>query len=398
MKSKTWTFAMALAGLLVLASTADANDTQINVEESGFQSFAAVAHQSTGEAFIVWGSAGNIVGRRFAADGNPIDATDLLIGEGGQRPRIDMNDSGQAVIAWQTSDNSSSEVFARIVPFDGSPPSEPFMVNIITNGGQEDAHVAVRANGSFFIVYQAAVLDGSNSGIALRHYDANGTPLTGEVVVNTNLTQGSQSFPAMDMNSTENLVVSWIDIESDDTFVRFFGSDGTPISDPIETVGGFDQDIAFSDNGQVLIVWGFFDVFAALVDPDGTLVSGPFMVEEELQRATKPTVAALASGDYQAAWTQFPIGETNKDIYTRRILADGTAPEPAFRANRITGGVQAESNINASPNNDYTIVFQGPDSDGTGIYATCLQPDGCAEVFSDGFESGDVTRWTGSMP
>lgn len=61
-------------------------------------------------------------------------------------------------------------------------------------------------------------------------------------------------------------------------------------------------------------------------------------------------------------------------------------------------GNQDRAHIAASPNNDYTIVFFGPDSDFTRIYATCMQPDGCVDVFADGFESGDVSSWSGSMP
>lgn len=398
MQPRSWTFGALLVGLFALAPTAHANDVRINVDESGRQDEAAIVHQSTGEAFVVWGSNGNIVGRRFAADGTALDATDLLIGEGGQRPQIDMNDDGQAVIVWPTSDHSSSEVFARVVPFDGSPPSDVFMVNIVQNGAQLDPHVGVRPDGVFFVVYQSTTLDGSSSGIALRQFDASGMPLTGEVVVNINNTEGSQSFPALDMDSAGNFVVSWIDIETNGRHLRYFGSDGTPATAPIDSTGGFDQDIAYSNQSQVLMSYGFGDLSAAIYDSQGILQAGPFQINDDDQIATKSTVTALASGDFQVAWTQEPIGSNNKDIYTRTVLADGTLPDPPERANRTTGGVQAQAHIAASPNNGYTIVFQGPDSDNTGIFATCMQPDGCVEVFSDGFESGDVANWSGSMP
>lgn len=392
-----WFRGVLSAGAFLLATAAYANDMRINVEESGRQDEAAIAHQSTGEAFIVWeGATGGILGRRFAADGTAIDNNDLVIADTGTLPHVDMNDSGQAVVAWQTVFDDP-DVMARIVPFDGSPASDPFQVNLVTTRDQQRVSVTVSPGGNFHVVYESSTIDGNGSGIVLRSYSADGAAQTGEVIVNSIGTEDNQNRPVMARNSSGDFVVAWRDFADSRHYIRYFDANGMPTTDPAQVAGDFDHDIAYSDQGQVLVAYGFFGISAALYDNEGNFVDS-FRVDEQGAGTTKATVTALASGNFQVAWSQEPSGSSDKDIYTRTVLADGTMPDPPERANRITGGTQAQAHIAAGPNNGYTIVFQGPDMDNLGIFATCMQPDGCIEVFSDGFESGDVASWSGSMP
>src|SRR5690606_20358004 len=89
----------------------------------------------------------------------------------------------------------------------GTESGDEFRISTTTAFGQEDADVAMDANGNFVVVWvDTGDLDGNNNGVFMQLYDASGAPVSVETQVNTT-TLGDQGFPSVDMDADGDFVV-----------------------------------------------------------------------------------------------------------------------------------------------------------------------------------------------
>ena len=86
-------------------------------------------------------------------------------------------------------------------------------MNTYTTANQENAQVSADASGGFVVVWQSGYYgetgaDGSHEGISARRYDAAGTPVGAEFVVNT-FTPDAQVDPAISVAPSGDFVIAW---------------------------------------------------------------------------------------------------------------------------------------------------------------------------------------------
>lgn len=387
----------ALLATLALPSWGQPRPTfQVNTQTQGIQNAPAVATQSTGEVFVVWEFGG---ARRFAADGTPLDLTEFALGQGTtvEEPDIAMNDQGSAVVVWQ-----DDEIFGQRFTFDDSvPPSNEFIVNTSLGGVQRHASVDMDASGAFIVVYQSQSVDTSPQAIAMQRFNASGMPDGGETVVSTVDDSQLDSVPQVAIDqSSGRFAVAWESADGFvDVYVRLFAANGIPSTDPIFLDDGSEPDLAFSSTGTLLVTYRSGGVLQGdIFDSTGQQVGIqlPLVTGEASGRDAR--VTALDSGEFQLTWSRSnPSNPNEEDIFSRRIAADGTPSGDAFRVHQTTEGTQKLPDIDAI-GNDIVIVFNDPDDDQAGISATCFEPDGCVNVFMDGFESGDTASWSDALP
>lgn len=250
----------------------------VNTYTTGSQADPAVAMTPTGEFVIAWPGAGStdpsgIFARRFDATGAPAgDEFPVNTYTTGfqQRASVDLAADGSFVVVWTSPDEDGDGVFARRFNVNGTPAGGQFQVNTYTTSDQSQGHVSIGADGTFVVVWRDGPpfsgdgRDGSSTGVFGRRYDATGTPLGGEFMVNT-YTTSYQGFPSVAHDASSSFLVAWLSDSQD-------GSLGGP--------------------------------FAQHFDPSGVKVGGEFQVNTQTSgNQYQPWVAASPDGNFVVTWS-----------------------------------------------------------------------------------------------
>jgi hypothetical protein len=158
----------------------------------------------------------DIYARIYGSDGTAV-TTELLVNtitSNGQRdPKVAVSPGGAFVVTWWSDD--TDDTFAQRFDASGSKLGGQFMVNTYTTYAQIRPSVAVDGSGNFVIAWTSSAgfgfgQDGSLAAVIARRYAANGTPLTDEFRVNT-VTNSYQGHPSVASDSAGNFLVAWTD-------------------------------------------------------------------------------------------------------------------------------------------------------------------------------------------
>ena len=125
-------------------------------------------------------------------------------------------------------------------------------------------------------------------------------------------------------------------------------------------------------------------------DASGTPVGGEMQVNSYTgNNQERPRVAADDYGSFVVTWYSF-AGDTDPDgsVEGQRYLANGTPMGEQFLVNSYTPGGQRSPAIAAGA--QIVMVWDGPDVNGRRFSA--------AAIFPDGFESGDTSAWSATVP
>ncbi len=215
------------------------SEFQVNAYTTEYRARPSVATGPGGQFIVVWHSDGStgddasgssIQLRRFASDGSPM-GVEVQVNThttGAQRrAEVAADAAGDFVIVWQSrgspgGDTLFDSIQARRYASGGAPLGDQFQVNVYTPGQQERPDVAADPDGNFIVVWHSDGSngsDGSFSSIHARAFIAGGSPLTGDLQVNT-FTTGSQEFPSVALRPDGDFVIAW----------SSYGSGGTDTS------------------------------------------------------------------------------------------------------------------------------------------------------------------------
>jgi hypothetical protein len=110
-----------------------------------------------------------------------------------------------------------------------------------------------------------------------------------------------------------------------------------------------------------------------------------------------PEVAIDARGHFVVAWQSDTSPGTDTDaasIQARRYSAGGTPDSAQFQVNTYTTTAQEIPAIASDPAGDFVVAWSGYGSAGTDTDSASLHGQRFDGLFSDGFESGNSSRWT----
>ena len=200
----------------------------VNTYTTGDQFAVDVAVAASGEFVAVWedynpgrdGSGSAVFGQRFDASGVAQGAefrvnTYTTLRQG--LPSVSISPAGGFVVAWtsQAGDGGGSAVFARRFDATGSALGNDFLVNTYTTGNQgstifSGGQVAHDARGNFVVTWpSSAGQDGSLDAAIAQRYTASGARRGAEFLVNT-YTTGAQTPPSVASDALGNFVVAWV--------------------------------------------------------------------------------------------------------------------------------------------------------------------------------------------
>jgi Ca2+-binding RTX toxin-like protein len=208
-------------------------------------------------------------GPEFVASSDPV-ASPLPAGftQGGQiAPTVTTFADGSFVVTWVSQlngqDGSSSAIVAQRFNADGTKLGAEFLVNTATLNSQYEPGIASLANGNFIISWTTfdTAQDGSGNAVKAQLFDHNGNPLGTEFLVNS-LVGDSQGSPEITALASGGFVISWTGGPSMDTDIRaqIFDASATKVGaefrvNPVTTGGQSASDIVGLSTGGFVVVW-----------------------------------------------------------------------------------------------------------------------------------------------
>lgn len=433
----------------------ETEEFQINVDETGPQSHPTAAFHRSGNFVTVWESTlRGVVARFFHRNRTPVGGdTELVTNDAigplpfkgpltvHKQPVVTTGQGQRFFLFWYEEEQDVSidiffesrfatdrTVYGRVFDLDGRPLGEPFRVGEVDGGLETQPQVTSDGNGDVTVVWRR-VLDGE-IGLFGRRFSGDGQPLTPEFPINDGLVGGEDgNRPAVASLGNGTSLVVWeacCDDGGEDgelgIFGRFFGADGTPLSDAFQingtTAGNQRVPVVVGDQGRFVVAWqspngefeGSLPIFRVYgrrvnfveppaVGPRDYLSGEERIVSSGLGRAhSSPALSVGIEGDVILTWMaweeNFRVG-----VFGTRLTLNGNQIEPkteAFRISQNTIGGQFRLGLTATPLGRFLSVWEGFNDEGKlGIAARLVLP---ASEVCDGGSEGLSSRSAGSVP
>jgi hypothetical protein len=261
------------ARLLDPNGTPIAEDRCLTAGLAGRQIYPGVAACLDGTFIVVWehqpaeGSDDptTVRGQRCGADGIPL-GSDFGIDDtayDSSYPDIATDGAGHCIVTW-IQNRSNKTVRARRFDPNGLPIAEPFDVSVANIASLTRPSVAMSATGDFVIAWDGDPQRASRDDIHARCFDPNGTPRSEPFVVNT-LTDGAQQWPQVATNGTNAFVIVWqhkhdnADLATD-IYARSFDAQAAPLGPEVKLnsyVAGKQRypEVTMTADGAFLAMW-----------------------------------------------------------------------------------------------------------------------------------------------
>jgi len=301
--------------------------------------------------------------------------------------------NGGFVVVWIDgsmigSDTSGFGIKAQRFDADGNKLGAEFLVNTTTSANQTGPVVATLPSGRFVVTWiDASATGGDTSGTAVRGqiFEANGTPVGAEFLINTEIANNQGPATVTEL-SGGGFVVSWSDGsgvggDASGTGIKaqLFDSAGAKVGGEIlvNTVvvgsqgsssliglagGGF----AVAWQGAAVISGGLLtgSIRLQLFDSGGAKVGTEQVVSTEDEgNFNSPNITALASG-FIVTWTKqdSPLGvgiPITFDVRGQLFDSSGAKVGAEFVVNTTTAETQSAPDVDAVPGGGFLVTWQG---------------------------------------
>ena len=318
---------------------------RVNSFTTGGQDRPAVAMTRSGAFVIVWGGIGDVWGQRYDAAGAPqgaefrVNSYEPAV----QRfPAVAMDDSGNFAVAWASNpqDGSGYGVVARTFDAAGAPRSADVVVNTYVTGTQWFPKIASNGTGAFVVAWWSAGQDGDGYGIFARRFAGATVPIGGEFAVNT-YTTGVQQDANVAIGADGRFMIGWTGQRRPGR--RYAASSrgrttrrATPVGPEflVNTFTSLNQSypaLAATGGGEFLVAWS--DQQEILRAPPassgrrfsaaGQPLDDEFPINTYIPvRQAFPTLAASTAGRFVVSWQSNQQDGGGYGIAARRMLAD----------------------------------------------------------------------------
>lgn len=323
---------------------------------------------------------------------------------GGANFNPDANFSGQGQFGYTMRDAAGFTSYATVtvdiapvadaptIVLDGLLPTptalgSEFRINSTTTGQQESASVANLKNGGFVATWASDGQDGSGHGIYARIFDGTGTPVSGDLLINT-YTTDSQTHPAVNVLNNGTFVVTWISTNQDGSGTGIYGqlmsTSGTPVGGEFlvnQTTANYQYYSASTtlSDGSFVITWqsdgqdgSGVGVYGRRYDASGTPLTSEFQINTYVANdQAQVSVAALAGGGFVVTWESAGQDGSGNGVYARIFDAAGDPVGIEFGLNTFTAGDQERVAVAGLNDGSFVATWNSTlqDGDGRGIIA-----------------------------
>jgi large repetitive protein len=383
----------------------------INTYKVGDQNWPSAAKLADGGWVVVWnsinqdGSGLGVFAQRYNADGTRLggEFSIATVTSGDQRTyvaNVAALSNGGFVIAWETPTVGTSipyekEIVAQRFDSTGTKVGGQFQINTFTTGQQDFVTLASRPGGGFIASWQSVLQDGSDAGVIAKLFNEDGTPASGEFIVNVT-TLGRQVHQSINVLPDGKFVIVYLN----DPIVRahLYEANGTSIKDVTisNTSNGYLPHAATLSDGSIVITWDDADgngtgSYVQHFSSDLTPLGAAQLVNTTTTgNQTSARVAALSSGGYAVLW-QGPDGSGGEDVYAQYFSATDVKVGGERHVNTTTVDTQGLPNVLSLDDGKLLALWTSHQQDGSGdgVYGRILT-DG-HETRVNTYTAGDQT-------
>ena len=347
-----------LAPLLLLVAAGPAAappdpfaDIQASLFTPSSQYSAAEAHDTAGNALVVWaataGTAGaGIYGRRFAAGGRALGPELNLVSATlfGSDPVALVSSARGYILAWAENLGGEGTVCVERLDFDARAAGERHCV-----AGTFQPRLAVQADGRFMLT---SVSLNDRSPLRAWLFDSGANAIGKPLFV---AESGYSLISAVD--AAGGFLVVWTDSRGvwGRRFDRAGGLRGAAFR--IAEQGNYATEAVGDGRGLVRIVWESFNGVQMRSFVAGRPTTGPVVViGSDFFGASGPRAAMLADGRTLVAWSDF-VGATEPTRVMGRLFSSfGRPASPPFRLSHSSHDDSLEG-VAVSPNGRFLVTF-----------------------------------------
>ncbi|MBZ0101376.1 MAG: hypothetical protein K8I65_04335 [Thermoanaerobaculia bacterium] len=299
----------------------------VNTETVSSQNHPAASPTADGGFVVVWDSDDSYVrGRRFRANGEPVDPEDLSLSplaDQSLSPAVAALPDGGFLVVWENWNGFG--LLARRIAADGTHADPvPFFVNTTNDGYQYDPQVASDPSGDFVVVwenydYGAA---GPDVTIRARRFAADGTSRDQEDWLVSTSPTANHGEADVAVDAEGNFVVAWTS----------FTKPGLPSVDATVMARRFRSDASPADAIPMRL----------------STDDGPYVHEAQ------PSVNAMHDGDLLAVWLRLQQGGPEEaDVWMRRFgrptiaVTAGGGTDPAIPCSLVEAITAANTAVAA---------------------------------------------------
>lgn len=381
----------------------------VNTTDTGNEDNPAIATLpgTDGDFIVIWESFGadgaseGVFAQRFDINGNKLarDGTGLASGQSDEfqvntttassqfDPQIAAFSDGGWIVTWTDTsgqDGNGQGVIAQIFNPDGTPSGGEIIVNNLISSTQADSDVAVLNNDTFVVTWDSAnsagAGDGNGTGVLARHFNADGTPIAGQFVVNTE-TVSTQESPSITELNDGGFLITWQSLSSAGSadgdnlgiFAQRFDASASPVGTEFQVntstrSSQSDPEVTVLADGNIVITWADSvadlsgpGVYASIIAPDGTPIVEEFRVNDQrISTQNDPVVAALDNGDFVIAWVDHNATDgAGQGVFAQQYDSDGARVDSQFQVNTTTAGSQNQPDIAGLPGGGFVITWNG---------------------------------------
>lgn len=326
-------------------------------------------------------------------------------------PDVATREDGQRIHVWNaTGGGITEDIFVRLWNADGSPATNPQVVNTTIASIQRFPRLAVSADGSFVVIFQSwepiAARGVERIVVRSQAYDANGSPVGVERQLSTLATNTATNVYA-DVaalrtagGGSAGYAVVWKSATSagPDTNGSIQGcllsSTGVPGAQfQVNSTNGSAQNwssVTELTDGGFLAVWvDVNDVWGRRFNAAGAPVTSDFQITTFVDAGTEVTDAAIGwDGSVLIVWEdRGDNAGTSTEIRGRLYDADLVAQGDDFRINNVTDDTQFDPRIGDLGPRGFLVVWASDVPSGTDAIASI---EARLVTGSDTFEGGQV--------
>jgi phosphoheptose isomerase len=314
---------------------------KVNAYTTNAQSGSSAAVDRSGNFVIVWqgegtGDGDGIFAQRYNAQGLALGGA-FRVNEttGGVQDQasVAMDADGDFAVVWTSGhDAGTFGIFGQRFDAVGAAQGAEFQLNTYTTSNQSNASVAMDALGNFVVTWSSYGQDGSGDAVVARRFDAAGNGQGDDFVVNT-ATSGDQLFGSVAIDQNGQFVIAWEGAGEGDTsgiFARRFGASGQPLDATGLRIN------TFTTNGQ-----------------------------------SRPVVASDKDGNFVVAWHGAGTGDGD-GVFSRKFSSDGVAIDATeLRVNTATTGGRSDVSVARGVSGEFVLAWTSGSQDGssTGVFA-----------------------------
>lgn len=420
------------------------SEFQVNTYTTGPQLDPAVASTTDGGFVVLWQSSGSpgssglsIQGQKLSPDGSPMAGQFAVGGTASPQyePAVAATPGGGFVATWTfwQEGNALTGVQAQRYDSDANAIGSAFQVDSSTLYYQQSAKVATGIDGSFLVVWQSdqsAGSDSSLSSIQARFFSSTGTPTASELQVNS-YTTGPQDSPTLARGTDGDFLVIWRSRDAPEDISggirgQRLSSLGQAVAQEFQVNGITSGDqsqpaIAAVASNEFTVVWRSDrsqhqsrhqsqpqEGLNTSIQSRRLLSTGQSVASElRISRLSEteprqPQIVGQGDGSALVLWqseSSEPSDPQGLSVSGLRLGPDGNPVGSPFQVNTTTAGSQRSPSASVASDDQVLVVWQSQTSASTDTSDESIQGQRYRfPLFADGFESGDTSSWSSTVP